>query len=104
MLNWYNRLYVGDNAKKKIEKYRKSLNRGKLVPGVYLITLAANEVDQLDIISSHYLIQNAVYRRCPMIVGVASGYKEALSLVIRMTEETFSRTGTANIKDYLIQR
>ena len=38
MLNWYEPLYIGDNVKKKVEKYRKNLDKGKLVPGLFLIT------------------------------------------------------------------
>lgn len=103
MLNWYEPLYIGDNVKKKVEKYRKNLDKGKLVPGVFLITLASNGTDQLDIISSYYLLQNTVYQRCPMIVGIAKGYDEACELLIRMTEESLTHTGQANIKEYLLQ-
>lgn len=104
MLSWYNHLYVGDNVKRKVDKYKKNLDKGNFTPGVYLITLAANGVDQLDIISSYYLLQNAVYRRCPMVVGIARGYEEACELLIRMTEESICHTGKANVKEYLMQR
>ncbi len=103
MLNWYNHLYVGDNAKKRVEKYKKNLDKRKMTPGIYLVTIAANGVDQLDIISSYYLLQNTLYCRCPMIVGIAKGYDEARDLVLAMLEDTLANTGTANIKDYLLQ-
>ena len=103
MLNWYNHLYIGDNVKKKFEKEKKKLDQGKVVPGIFLITLAANGVDQLDIINSFYLMQDTMYRRCPMIVGVAKDQGEAVSLVIKITEETFAKNGNGNIKEYLLQ-
>ena len=103
MLNWYDQLYVGDNVKKKFEKVKKKLDQGKIVPGIFLITLASNDVDQLDIINSFYLLQETVYRRCPMIVGIAKGQEEATELVIEMTNEAFLKNGNGNIKDYLLR-
>ena len=104
MLKWYKYLYIGDNAKKNIEKYKRYLNRGEFVPDVYLITLASNQADQLDIIRSYYLLQDTLYRRCPLIVGVAKGQQEAQNLLLHMVEETYAKTGTANVKEYLMQR
>lgn len=104
MLEWYEHLYVGENVKKKFEHFQKKLEKGKPVPGLYLITLPSGECDQLEIINSFYLLQNTVYRRCPMIMGIAKGYEEACNLVISMTEECFTHTGTGNIKEYLMQR
>ena len=103
MLNWYNHLYIGDNIEKKFEKVKKKLNQGKIVPGIFLVTLASNGVDQLDIINSFYLIQETVYRRCPMIVGVANGQEEAVALVIQMAKDTYEKNGNGNIKEYLLQ-
>lgn len=103
MLTWYNRLYIGNNAKRKVNRVIKRLNAGKLVPGTYLITLASNEKDQLDIINAAQLIQPIVYRRCPMVVGIASGYDEAVELVIQITEESLEKTGKADLRKYLAQ-
>lgn len=104
MLTWYKYLYVGDNAKKNIEKYRKHLDKGRVLSDVYVITLAANQVDQLDVMNSYYLLQDTLYRRCPLIVGITEGADEARQLVIQMLQETYEQTGTGNIKDYLMQR
>lgn len=103
MLDWYEHLYIGMGVRKKADKYIKKLDKGKLVPGIYLITLAANPLDQLDIISSYYLLQNAVYRRCPMVVGLAKNYEEACELLVCMVNEAIHHTGNANIKEYLLQ-
>jgi len=103
MLVWYNRLYIGDNVKNKFEKVKNKLDQGKIVPDIYLITIAANGIDQLDVINSFYLFQNTVYRRCPMIVGIAKGQEEAIGIVKQITEETYAEKQNGNIKDYLLQ-
>lgn len=104
MLKWYENLYVGENAKKRINYYIRRISNGKPVKDMYLVTIASNKVDQLDIIKSHYLLQPMVMRMCPMIVGIASGYEEACTLVISMVEETFRETGGVDVRKYLLQR
>ncbi len=71
---------------------------------IYLITLAANGQDMLDIIHSAYLKQPAVRRNLPMIVGIAKGYDEALELVQQMLSETYQATGTCRIPEYLMDK
>ena len=102
MLTWYNRLYIGNNAKKRADRAIRRLNE-KMVRGIYLITLASNEKNQLDILSAYNLIQPVVYRRCPMVIGIAWGYDEAVELVIHITNESLEKTGKADLSKYLEQ-
>lgn len=104
MLKWYEHLYVGENAKKRINYYIRRISNGKPVNDIYLVTIASNESNQLDIIKSYYLLQPIVKKMCPMIVGIAKGYEEARMLVISMVEETLAVTGDADVRNYLMQR
>ena len=101
MLNWYKNLYVGDTAKKKEKKIRRKINNGSGMIGVYVITLAANPADHLEIISSNYLLQKPLRARCPMIVGIAEGYEEALELVEESAGEVWEKTGGVQIRAFL---
>ena len=67
MLNWYKRLYVGDNAKKKKKQLIRKINMGAGVIDVYLITLAQNPENQLDIFPANELKQKARRRTCPTV-------------------------------------
>ncbi len=98
MLTWYKKLYVGDNAKKKKNQMIHKVNHRKLQLEVYLVTLASNPENLLEIISSNQLIQKAVYRRCPMIVGLAAGYWEALELVQQIVAETYEAQKNTDVK------
>lgn len=104
MLKWYEYLYVGENAKKRINYYIRRISNGKPVKDIYLVAIASNEANQLDIIKSHYLLQPIVMRMCPMIVGIAKSYDEARALVITMVEEAIRETGCADVRKYLLQR
>ncbi|MGI6094272.1 MAG: hypothetical protein ACOYBL_02455 [Lachnospiraceae bacterium] len=101
MLKWYKNLYVGDTAKKKMNKIIWKINHGAGMIDVYLVTLPVSEQNQLEIISSSQILQKPLRRLCPMIVGVACGYAEAVDLVLHMTQEVYQATGTAEIRTYL---
>lgn len=103
MLKWYDNLYIGDGSKKKVAHYISRINHRKPVRDIYLITIASNEANQLDIIKSSYLLQPIVMKMCPMIVGIAKGYDEACELVVMMIEETLNKTGNADVRKYLMQ-
>ena len=64
MLNWYKNLYIGDNAKKKPKKLIHKINQGAGVIDVYVITLAVNPENSLEIFSANLLMQivNEVYQ------------------------------------------
>lgn len=101
MLNWYKDLYLGDTAKKKQKQYKKKIEQGKLVPGIYVLTLASNPQNAIDIYPAEVLIQKTVQNRLPVIIGLARGYWEALQLVESITKEVYEKTGTGHIRAYL---
>ena len=104
MLNWYKNLYVGDNAKKKQKKLIRKIDQGAGVIDVYLVTLAVNPANSLEIISANYLLQKPVRRNCPMIVGLCSGYYEAVDLVEQIAKEVYEDTGAMDILGWLLQK
>lgn len=101
MLKWYSDLYIGDEAKKKSKKIIRKINIGSGQLGIYVITLANNTDNQLEIISSNLLLEKPIRKICPMIIGIAKGYEEALVLVTKITEEVYDKTGNANIRAFI---
>lgn len=101
MLNWYKNLYVGDNAKKKKKQLIRKINTGAGVLDVYLITLAVNPANQLEIFSANELMQKARRKSCPMIVGLCRGYEEALEMVQYFAQRAYESTGTGAVRKWL---
>ena len=101
MLNWYKKLYVGDNAKRKKKQLIRKINRGAGVLDTYLITLASNPENQLDIFSANELKQKARRKSCPIIIGLSCGYMEALEMTKRLVEDAYAQTGTAQVRQWL---
>lgn len=103
-MKWYPLLYVGPKAEKKKKQiiWKLKCNAGLL--DVYVITMASNGKDLFDILSAANLKQKAVRRNLPLIIGIASGYEEAVALVTGIVEETIRETGTVDVKQYLKDR
>lgn len=97
-MKFYKELYIGDTVKDP-EKIKRKLKRhaGTLV---YVICLSKG-VDQLEIFHSAYLKQKYYRIHPPIIVGIASGYKEAVNIVVKITEECLEQTGGCDLKGYL---
>ena len=104
MINWYKKLYIGDNAKKREKKIIWRVNHRRPQKDVYLVTLASNPENVLDIFPANMLLQKPLAFLCPTIVGIAVGYGEAAELVRRLVDETYRRQGNADVRRYLKAR
>lgn len=100
-MKFYKYLYIGDTVKNPAKIKRKL----KLHAGVSVFVIAiAHGEDQLEIYHSAYLKQKYYRYHPPIIVGLATDYKEALQIVLKITEECVSLTGNCNLKEYLKQK
>ena len=86
MLVWQENFLTGESVKNP-NKIKKKLNNGKLVPGIYLLTLSENPSNLMDIIPAAMLIQKSFYGICPKIIGMAKGKDEALEMVRSLIDE-----------------
>lgn len=100
-MRWYRKLYIGKTAKKKrYEIVWKVKHRAGML-GVYVITLASNEKNLLDIIDSSVLLQPFYKNENIFIVGIACGYEEAVELAARIVEELYRKTGEFQIRKFI---
>lgn len=93
-------MYVGEGVKNK-HKVMWKLKHGAGMLDIYVISLS-NGSDQLDCTKCCYFKQKAIRDSVGTIVGLAKGYSEAKKLVIMMIEESLQKTGSANVKEYLM--
>jgi len=102
MLKWYDNLYISKSLKAKSKHIIRKINDNKLPFNIYIITLATNEANHLDIVNSNYLRQKSLHSTLPMIVGIASGYEAALDIVKTITEEVYTKTQGTDIRSFLV--
>lgn len=98
---WYDKLYVGESIVHKTKKIKWKImhNAGQI--GIYVITLASNRQNLLDIIPSYELMQRGYPKREMVIVGLAKGYDEAVEVAASIVDEVYRNTGTFAVRTYL---
>nr|WP_027871019.1 hypothetical protein [[Eubacterium] cellulosolvens] len=97
-----NHMYISDSAKKHLGLINKALDHGLPFPGLYVITFAGNEIDQLAIMDTKYLLKRRVRERLPEVVALAMGRQDAFELVRKMAEDSFRRSGGCDLRDHLL--
>ena len=95
-LKFAQNLYLGEGiAPEKLDKLKKRLNKKPLLANVYL-------ADQLDIFDARQLAQPHYKDEEFLVLGMASGYEDALQLIERITGECLKARGDCNLREYLL--
>ena len=103
-MTWYEDLYVGESIIHKTSKiiWKIRHNAGQL--NIYVIALASNETNLLDIIPAQELLQKGYPKQQLYIVGLAKGYDEAVNVAVSIIDEAYQKTGTFAIRKYLFEK
>ena len=95
-------LYFGEGvASNDFEKLRKKLLTTPLLTNVFLLTLPENDSDQIDLISSRLLVQGYFGEHPIKIVGIAGDREDAVSLVLKITEDCVALRKDCMLKEFL---
>ena len=105
-MKWYRKLYIGENAKKDKYKVFGHIRKNRFCADTFLITLASNTCNILDIYSANMLLQphfkNKNVNEEIYVVGLAKGRDEALNLVRDIIDEVYNATGGFDIRESLL--
>lgn len=99
-MDWYEDLYTDRTMEKKKARVIREIDDGIYRGGTYLVTLAANPENLLEILSVQELRFPYLRKNCPLIVGMACCRESALLLLERMIKEIYKETGTVKIREY----
>lgn len=103
-MKFYKNLYLGVGLEKKKEKIIEKLETGKYPLTLYILTLAQTEENQLEFYSTLMLRQKLIADKDVFVVGLATGYEDALYMVEEITREVYEKTGGADIRGYLLEQ
>lgn len=101
-MKWYRKLYLGEKARKNKYSIIWKINHRAGMVKAYVITLPSNESNVLDIYNSAELMQKHYRKQQLFVVGIASGYAEALEVVRQIIEDVYRESGGVNVKDYIM--
>lgn len=103
-MEWYRDLYAGESILHRQEKIKWKIMHNAGMLFVYVITLAANKKNLLDIIPSRELLQKAFPKQELYIIGLAGNYEEALELAGHIVSDVYRATGGFDIRGYIEQK
>ncbi len=94
-------LYLGETIAPKVNQIIEKMNNNQIVPNLYLIAMASNPENMLDLIPQWEALQEKYPKKNLRVVGLASGKKEAIGLVQYIVEESIEKTGSADVRIFL---
>lgn len=98
-------LYVGENAERVKTRILRSIHRKKPQTDAYVIVPALNPADQLDILHANFLLQPLYQRQEDLVIlGIAESKREAVNLILRITDDCLQDSGSPDLKAYLSRR
>ncbi len=103
-MKYYKHLYLSEGLEKKKDKIIQKIEAGKILPGVFLVTLAPDEKNQLEIHRYILLLQPVFHREELFVVGISKDYEGALELVEEITQEVYNKIKSADIRSYILDR
>ena len=103
-MKWYENLYVGESIKHKTEKIKWKIKHNAGQINIYVISLASNPQNLLDIIPAQELMQKAYPKKEMYIIGLAHGMDEAQIVVKQIIDEVYRKTGGFQIRSYLLKK
>lgn len=95
---WNKKIYMDEKVMKNPIKYRRRIEKGKILPECFCIALPANKLNVLDIYSScEFWFKYQAYKGVE-IVGLAADREGAIRLVEKIAFDIISEVGEFNSK------
>lgn len=99
-MRWYEKLYVGEKAKKHRFSIIQSIRRGK-ASGNYILTPPSNGKNVLDIYPATTLSQPYYKEQDLLIIGIAADYDDAAELAGKIVSELYRKTGGFDLPGFI---
>lgn len=103
MLKWLDDGYVGESITDP-QGIRRKVEKGNILPGIFLITLSEHPDHILEFFPCNMILNKRLRNRCPMIIGMARGKREAMELTCRIISNIYYETKGFQVAEYLKNR
>lgn len=99
---WYDDLFVGESIRpRRQRRIIRKVNNRSLFNHAYLLTLASNPDNLLDIIHVQVLRQRCYPKRELVVIGIAGDYEEAMELAGKILISFYEAQGDFKLKEYI---
>ncbi len=104
-INYSSNFYLGDGiTPEKLDKIKKKIEKKPLHTDFYLIAVAGNEKDLLDIYSSRYLGQKYYESHIPYVCGLADNHGGAVALVEQIVKDCLAERGDLKVREFVMEK
>lgn len=103
-MKFYKYLYVQEELEKKKEKIIRKLKQKKILISCYVVALAPNPKNQLEIYSSKFLFQPGFPTEDLFVISIVKSYEDALEFVEKLFEEVYNETKRTDIRSYILEK
>ncbi len=100
MPEWITDYYVAGDVTDP-EKVRRRIDRGRKVPGTYLVTLSDTPGNQMEVYAADQLREPVLRRHCAPVIGIAGSRAWAYALVLRILSDSAAKTGSYDARPFL---
>ena len=100
-MKWYGDLYVGESIRHEVDKIKWKIKHNAGQINIYVIALASNPQNLLDIIPAQELMQKGYPKQDMYVIGLACGIEEAQLVVKQIIGEVYRETAGFRILPYL---
>ena len=100
-MRWYKELYIGETLRHDAAVIQAEIRAFKPSPEIYLICLATNGIDLLDLTPADALKKPGAQKQTWDIVGMARGKDEAVNLAAAMVEDVWKKTGSFDVRAFV---
>lgn len=104
IMKCYHALYFTRSLASRKEEILKKIKKRKWQFETYLIVLAKNSENHLEIFHSALLLQKLISDKELFLVGIADGYEEAVELVEKIVQEVYDENGNTDIRNYILNK
>ena len=98
---WYDDLFVGKSiSPRRKKRIIRKVNRRSILGAEYLLTLAANPDNLIDIIHTQVVRQRYYPRGELFVIGLAGSYEEALMLAGEIVSGIYAVQGNFDLRGF----
>lgn len=100
-MRFHKKLYLGESIKHPmVTKWKLRVAAGQF--HVHVIVISDNGSNQLECFHNSLLKQKYYHKQDFLVVGIAGDYNEAIDIITKITEDCVAKTGTGNVKQFLL--
>lgn len=102
-IDFHYHLRLGEGLEyKDLMQMKKDLRENPIGANLFLITIASNKQEQLDIYDAKYLVQKFYSKNPPYVLGIAKNREDAITIVEQWMQECVKNRGDANLRAYIM--